>query len=156
MSDQDFFFDEEEQAEDKSAKTAERVERAATEKAPAVPAAGMQSVSMTVASLIGVVALLVGIIIGIIIPAGASTGVPAPTSTGTGAAAPQLSPEELQSGELPSGHPDIGAVPAAKLRDQQPRLRRRHTSYTCAGPVGVVARACTISNPLGGVSCGNQ
>lgn len=115
MSDQDFFFDEEEQAEDKPAKTAARVERAASGTAPAASAAGMQSVSMTVASLIGVVALLVGIIIGIIIPAGASTGgVPAPTSTGTGAAAPQLSPEELQSGELPSGHPDIGAVPGGE------------------------------------------
>ena len=62
---------------------------------------------MTVAALIGVVALLLGVIIGIVIPSGGDS-TPAPTATTGGVSAPQLSPEQLESGSLPEGHPDVG------------------------------------------------
>lgn len=115
MSDQDFFFDEDESpAEEtketkKATKTSGTAPKKATQK-PAAPApSGEKSVTMTIASLIGVVALLVGIIIGILIPAGGTGNVPAPTTpTGVDATAPQLSPEQLEGGQLPEGHPDLG------------------------------------------------
>lgn len=118
MSDQDFFFDEDEApAKETAPKKGASSDKAATKgkpasadaEAPAAPAA--QSVSMGVAGLIGVIALLAGVIIGVIIPVGGSD-VPAPTSTvptqGTEQSAPQLSPEQLEGGELPEGHPPIG------------------------------------------------
>ena len=81
-----------------------------------------QTVPMTIAGLIGVVALLAGVIIGIALPSGSNqTAVPtqpAPNAVPQGGApAPQLSPEQLQGGELPEGHPDIpggmgGSAPA--------------------------------------------
>lgn len=111
MSEQDFFFDEEEQAaaEKPVAKKTDSPSATAPGK-PAVVAAGAQSVSMTIASLIGVVALLAGVIIGIVLPVGASTDVPAPTTpAGTESQAPQLSPEQLESGQMPPGHPQVGA-----------------------------------------------
>jgi hypothetical protein len=62
---------------------------------------------MTIAGLIGVVALLAGVIIGILIPTGTSQ--PAVTTPTTPAvSAPELTPEQLQNGELPQGHPEIG------------------------------------------------
>jgi len=111
VSDQDFFFDEEEQAAEKpAAKATERPARAEGAKPVATGSttSTAQSVSMTVAALIGVVALLAGVVIGILIPAGADTTVPEPTTTGT-QAAPQLSPEQLESGQMPPGHPQVGA-----------------------------------------------
>lgn len=133
MSDQDFFFDEEEttvtgakETVKPSAKSESKPEPAArksapkpasTKPAPAKPAGGSspffeQSVSLTIASLMAVIGLLVGVIIGFLVaPDGGtvSTGTPAAT-TGTDAAAPQLSEEELSSGALPEGHPDIGSM----------------------------------------------
>jgi hypothetical protein len=116
VSDQDFFFDEDEApAQKPEAKSAAKPAGAkAQASAPrtrtaAVPASA-QSVTMTVAGLIGVVALLIGIIIGILIPTGGTqvtsptTGVP---SMGTGTQAPPLSEDALQ-GEMPPGHPPIG------------------------------------------------
>lgn len=115
--DQDFFFDEDEQAApSKEAKPARQstsnTSRTADVAAPAA-APGMlaQQVSMAVASLIGVIALLAGVIIGILIPIGTSSAPTAPTTIAPGAgggSAPQLSPEQLQGGELPEGHPNIG------------------------------------------------
>jgi len=111
VSEQDFFFDEEEQAEEKpAAKATERPARAEGNKpaAAAPSASSAQGISMTVASLIAVVALLAGVVIGILIPAGADTNVPDPTTTGS-QAAPQLTPEQLEGGELPPGHPQVGS-----------------------------------------------
>ncbi|MRR13771.1 hypothetical protein EG835_15285 [bacterium] len=118
--DQDFFFDEEETAVETPAEPAKSSGSKATAKATAPAAApaaqaasGVQTVTMTVAALIGVVALLVGVIIGIVIPVGATDNVPAPTTTGTGATAPELSPEQLEGGALPEGHPDISGLSTA-------------------------------------------
>ena len=114
--DQDFFFDEEETVEEKPAPAAKSSGSKAPAKASAAPAAAStaapaaQTVTMTVAALIGVVALLAGVIIGIVLPVGASDSVPEPTTTGTSATAPTLSDEELQSGTLPEGHPDISGM----------------------------------------------
>ena len=122
MSDQDFFFDEDEKP---AAKAPVKRAGGATGAAKpagktAVPAAGPAStvatVTMTVAILIGVIGILIGAIGGIFIGRGlASTTVaspgltaPAASGTGTGSGAPQLSPEQLQ-GDLPSGHPAIGS-----------------------------------------------
>ncbi|MBA4370907.1 MAG: hypothetical protein C0418_04940 [Coriobacteriaceae bacterium] len=111
MSDQDFFFDEEEKpvAPAKGAMTgAKTVAKGAAQPVSAVGVPFFdQSVSMTVASLAAVCALLLGVIVGFAVkPAGIS--VPAAVSGGTGGAgAPQLSEEQLGSGQLPAGHPDI-------------------------------------------------
>lgn len=130
MSDQDFFFDEEEQVAKEAPKTSSKSTKAAAPKAdkaapvarkaspaPAPrPAGGIfeQSVSMTVAALMTVIGILVGVIIGFVVaPDGAtvSTGT-TPTTTGAGATstAPQLSEDQLNSGSLPEGHPDISSV----------------------------------------------
>ncbi len=118
MSDQDFFFDEDETpAEKPAAKSASG--RKDSTPAPAVRQKAMttvsasrtQTVTMTVAALIAVVALLVGVIIGILIPTGGAQPVPSPVTApapGTGVARP-LAPEELE-GDLPAGHPDIGGM----------------------------------------------
>jgi len=113
VSDQDFFFDEDEKPEEKP--EPKKSGSSSTKQAPAkarstAGPASERTVTMTIASLIGVVALLVGVIIGILIPAGGSTNLPAPTQGGTGVSAPQLTPEELESGSLPEGHPDISGM----------------------------------------------
>jgi len=114
VSDQDFFFDDEEQAAKPAAKPAAKQASgtkapAATRPKAAVPA-GAQTVTMTVAGLIGVVALLVGIIIGILIPTGQQqTGSPAGGMPSLSQPAPPLSDEAMQGG-LPEGHPDIGGM----------------------------------------------
>jgi hypothetical protein len=115
--DQDFFFDEEETAiEEKPVPAAKAKKTKVTDTAAAPvgavgPAAAVQTVTMTVAALIGVIALLVGVIIGIVIPVGGAGSVPQPTTTGTSATAPQLSEDQLQGGALPEGHPDISGMP---------------------------------------------
>lgn len=120
MSDQDFFFDEDEQpkAAEKSAPAkrtggSSKSAGAKSSKSAAAPeaAAGAQSVSMTIAGLIGVIALLVGVIIGILLPLDGSTGTAGVGATGSpaGQTAPQLSPEQMQGG-LPQGHPDINSM----------------------------------------------
>jgi len=118
VSDQDFFFDEDESPAEEAKETKKPAKTSGTAskkvaQRPAAPApSGEKSVTMTIASLIGVVALLVGIIIGILIPAGGTGTVPAPTATGIDATAPQLNEEQLESGELPQGHPDVGDMGA--------------------------------------------
>ncbi|MDF1543025.1 MAG: hypothetical protein P1P71_07890 [Anaerosomatales bacterium] len=126
MSDQDFFFDDDEAQADKpaaksAAKPAGAKARASAPRTKTAAApAGAQSVTMSVAGLIGVVALLVGIIIGILIPTGSpqvtspSVGVP---SMGTGGTqAPPLSEQELQ-GEMPPGHPPIDDMTGGEATD---------------------------------------
>ena len=115
MSDQDFFFDEDEQSAKAPAKasTSTKTSKSA---AAAAPAAGSgQSVSMTVTALVGVIAALLGMIIGIFV--GQSMAGPTVPTVGTGApigvpqqAAPQLTPEQMQGGELPQGHPEVGSA----------------------------------------------
>ena len=117
MSDQDFFFDDE-AAEAKPAEKAAPAQQAAKQaprpKATAAPA-GAQTVTMTVAGLIGVVALLVGIIVGILIPTGGNQagspagGLPSGMETGGGSMARPLSPEELEGG-MPEGHPPVDSM----------------------------------------------
>lgn len=118
MSDQDFFFDEDEKADEEVAEKPAR-KQASGKPAPRQTAArqsaagygGGQSVTMTVAALIAVVALLVGVIIGILIPAGASTTTPSPAASDAGSmTAPQLSDEQIQSGVMPEGHPPISGA----------------------------------------------
>lgn len=115
VSDQDFFFDEDETAapKPKASKPAASSKPASRQAAPAP--AGVQSVSMTVAALIGVIALLAGLIIGVLLPIGntASTATSTTATTGattSGSSAPQLTQDQLNSGQLPAGHPDISGA----------------------------------------------
>lgn len=128
MSDQDFFFDEEEETPkpavkasskgvSKGAVKASGSEQKSAPKPAARPAAKAaspsimeQNVSMTVAALMTVIGLLVGVIIGFVL---------APDSVGAGSstteqtseqAAPTLSEDQLNSGQLPAGHPDISGA----------------------------------------------
>lgn len=105
MSDQDFFFEDEERTEESAPAKASAKQPAAKagSAAAGVPFA-QQSVSMTVAGLVAVCTLLVGVIVGILLPGSAATVNPVVPGTSS---APQLTPEELGSGELPAGHPDI-------------------------------------------------
>ena len=137
MSDQDFFFDEEETAPEpktgkdtgaakpsvnRSAKPAPTARASAPKPAAKAAAATSgpaffeQNVSMTIAALMTVIGLLVGVIIGFVAaPDGTtfSTGTSAtPAATDSGATAPELSEEELSSGALPEGHPDISSMGA--------------------------------------------
>ncbi len=111
MSDQDFFFDDEEQAAEKpAAKQASGHQSAPAPRPKAVAPASAQSVTVTVAGLIGVVALLVGVIIGILIPTGQQeAGSPAGGLPSAIQPAPPLSDEAMQGG-MPEGHPDIGGM----------------------------------------------
>jgi hypothetical protein len=141
LSDQDFFFDDEEAeaAEETEAKkpaakrgTASKTASTSASKpapkaaAKAAPASSGsffdQQVSVAIASLIGVIALLVGIIGGYML-AGPSTPV-APsagtTQTTPGAVAPQLSPDQLNSGQLPAGHPAVGGAGATPSKPATP------------------------------------
>lgn len=112
VSDQDFFFDEDEApTKDTSEETSKPVKSSGASRPAATGAAApaAQSVSMAVAGLIGVIALLAGIIIGIILPVGGGSSIPAPGPGATvpSTPAPQLSPDQLDS-DLPPGHPPIG------------------------------------------------
>lgn len=115
MSDQDFFFDEEEKpaAPAKGGNTGAKAPARAA--APAASATGIaffdQSVSMAVATLAAVCALLLGVIVGYAVkPAAVTVPNTSGAATGSGAAAPQLTEEQLGSGQLPAGHPDIGGL----------------------------------------------
>jgi hypothetical protein len=120
VSDQDFFFDEDEKPA-KSAGTpapkktgssasgsgASKPSKTSTDAAP------VQTVSMTIAILIGVIGILLGAVIGLFV--GKSMAVPSvavtpSAGTGTTQQAPQLTPEQLQGGELPAGHPSVGGA----------------------------------------------
>jgi len=113
--DQDFFFEEEAPAKasqpskgSKSSGAARPTAPSSSAKGTAAAAPAENTVSFTNAALIAVVTLLVGVIIGVMLPiGGTNTNTNTPAATGT-TPAPQLSPEDLESGELPPGHPSIG------------------------------------------------
>ncbi len=117
MSDQDFFFDEEEAApapkprQSRSASRAESAPAAAERESSGGGSFFAQDVSMSIAALMSVIALLVGVIVGIVMPdqGQSSTVGTTQTSAEQGAAAPQLTEEQLNSG-LPEGHPDISGM----------------------------------------------
>ncbi|MDZ4168924.1 MAG: hypothetical protein U1E26_04610 [Coriobacteriia bacterium] len=129
MSDQDFFFDEDEATPEKTAeapkKSASSKPAASKEPAAAVAASGEQSVSLTVTVLVAVVAVLVGVILGIFIgrglaaPAPVATGMPGSTAPAN-QPAPQLTPEQLQGGEMPPGHPPVGGDAGAATGTAEP------------------------------------
>jgi hypothetical protein len=66
-----------------------------------------------VAILLAVIGVLVGVVIGLFIGKGmatpAITGTTAATS-GSSVPAPQLTQDQLNAGQLPSGHPDISGL----------------------------------------------
>ena len=114
MSDQDFFFDEDEKpakttGSSGSKQTASSAPKGSAAAASAAPVSA-QPVSMTIAILIGVIGILLGAVIGLFI--GRSLAAPSalntPTTVAPTESAPQLTPEQLQGGELPQGHPNIG------------------------------------------------
>lgn len=110
MSDQDFFFDEEDDVKPaaKGASKAAAAPKGNRAPQPAATPGGSffaQSVSMAVTSLVAVIALLVGLIVGILIPSGSATP---QTVSPAATVAPTLSEDQLNSGELPAGHPDVG------------------------------------------------
>jgi hypothetical protein len=132
LSDQDFFFEDEEAdtTEKTEAKKPAAKNGAASKAAPkaaskpvvkAEPAEKAeqaasgsffdQSVTMAMASLIAVIALLVGVIGGFLL-GGSNTAGEVPASSAVapaGTTAPQLTPEQMNSGKLPQGHPTVGA-----------------------------------------------
>jgi len=122
VSDQDFFFDEDEKPAKSGGnapvkKTGSSPSRTGSKSAAssAGTSASGQSVSMTIAILMAVIGVLLGAVIGLFV--GRSMAVPAVATVGAGAAttqqAPQLTPDQLNSGELPAGHPSVGGAPAA-------------------------------------------
>lgn len=134
MSDQDFFFDEEDEAVSEapkaSSKSGGKTQATARQSAPksraAAPAqvapapAAEKQVSMTVAALMAVVSLLLGVIIGFVLPGGtqnSTTSTGAAAGTGSTTMPGPLSEDQLSSGELPPGHPPVesmGATGAAE------------------------------------------
>lgn len=127
VEDQDFFFDEE--SDNKPSKPAPKAKpaggakkaapaKAAPAKAAATPASSdapmyLQTVTMGIAGLLAVCALLVGVIVGMFIPRGGATESLGTAGTitapqGGGGTAQPLTPDQLNNGELPAGHPNIG------------------------------------------------
>jgi hypothetical protein len=139
VSDQDFFFDEDEtasQATEGKAAAAKSSVKSASRPAPAerkaaskpAPKAAVkpevttprgpsffeQSVSMTIAALMTVIGVLAGVIVGFIVAPDSTTVSTGSTATSasaeSSAAAPTLTEEQLSSGALPEGHPDISSM----------------------------------------------
>jgi hypothetical protein len=131
VSEQDFFFDEDEQPKQPAKQSAKSSDSTKSSK-PAAASSTPGSVTTTVTALVGVVALLIGVILGIFVGQSLATptvsgngGISTPTQgapqqggmgqggTGGEQAAPQLTPEQMQGGELPQGHPDINSMNAS-------------------------------------------
>jgi hypothetical protein len=134
VSDQDFFSEgeETEPKDDKATKASGKTAPAKSgpkpaSKAPAKATATAtkapqpetsffdQTVTMAMAILLAVVGLLLGMIVGyFVFSGGAQTTATAPDSlqtpstTGTGTAAPPLTQDQLNAGQLPAGHPKVG------------------------------------------------
>jgi hypothetical protein len=75
-----------------------------------------QTITMAMASLLAIIGLLLGVIIGYFIFSGGAGQVPStpatgslqtPGTTATGTAAPPLSQDQLNKGQLPAGHPQL-------------------------------------------------
>jgi hypothetical protein len=121
VSDQDFFFDEDEKpaakapsknAPAKKPASSSSAKGGSSSKAAAAPAP-QQSVTYTIAALIGVAALLLGVIVGILLPVnigGSTTATPEASIPGAQTQAPALTNEQMQSGALPPGHPNVGGT----------------------------------------------
>ncbi len=107
MSEQDFFFDEE-----ADAKPAPK--KASATNGTSAPSNGSffaQDISVAIAALMAVIALLLGVIVGVLIPSGGTTsGVSTSAPASISEPAPQLTPDQLDSGELPAGHPDLSGM----------------------------------------------
>lgn len=138
MSDQDFFFEDEEAetTDGKSPKPGAKPTPAksgskpaprpasksgsAAAKAPQAPPSFFdQTVTVAIASLLAVIALLLGVVIGYFVFSGsgqtvvtAPGSITAPGATGTGTPAP-LTQDQLNSGQLPAGHPKVGGSTVA-------------------------------------------
>jgi len=112
VSDQDFFFEEDEQPKETVTTGTPGKSGAARPATSAAAPSTVQTVTMSVAALIGVIALLAGVIIGLVIPTGPGATAPGtvttPGATQGSGTAPQLSPEQLEGGELPPNHPPVG------------------------------------------------
>jgi hypothetical protein len=118
VSDQDFFFDEDEKpAASTGAKKGSASAKTAAPAPRGTESADAQSVTLMVAVLIGVIGLLLGVVIGLFVGKSMATPAITATTTGVGAAvsAPQLTQEQINAGAgaLPEGHPAVGA-PAAE------------------------------------------
>lgn len=125
MSDQDFFFDDEEEKQEEAPKASKPAAPKAAARRPAAAAPMSfwnQSVTTTITALVAVIAMLVGVIVGIALPVGGSGGTVVNTGgvgTGPGVSAPALSPEEL-GGELPPDHPPIEQLAGEGATDTAP------------------------------------
>jgi hypothetical protein len=112
----DDFFEEEETPKVKrtSKKTAKKaVSEKAKKQSAEVQSVIPQQVDLTWTIALVVVAFVVGFLIrGLFIPAGASYRSPTQgfNPPGGGQYAPALTPEQMEKGELPAGHPPIGGT----------------------------------------------
>jgi hypothetical protein len=131
VSDQDFFFDEEPTKPKSDApapksgasKSGSKPVTSSKAEPPAVVPFLEQNTIMSVAILIGVVGLLVGLIGGYLLGSAQTQPAAAPATGAVGTVpsgsdqggAPVLTEEQLNSGQIPTGHPSItgtGAVTA--------------------------------------------
>jgi hypothetical protein len=130
MSDQDFFFEDEQEVIEKPKKTKGG---AAAKKAPAktapkksAKASPVDSAAFTFSSivvvLIAIIALLIGFLVGILLGKSLTPPVQIAPTTSTGASpmggvgtdegtiAPELDDSQMEEGTLPAGHPDINGT----------------------------------------------
>ena len=63
---------------------------------------------MAVAALLVVIGLLVGVIVGVLVAPGGSDSTS--STTGITNTAPSLTSDQIESGELPAGHPEISGA----------------------------------------------
>lgn len=146
MSDQDFFFEDEENEQDEAkteaksdksgskpapktpaksgtaaksttAKSSSTAAKAVASKAkqPAEPSFFDREVTVAIASLVAAIALLLGVVIGYFVFGGTTptatvgtTGAATQQGGAGSSAAPPLTQDQLNSGQLPQGHPSIG------------------------------------------------
>jgi len=114
VSDQDFFFDEEEDAKPAPKKATGKQVQTPVHSAPTASGSFFaQDVPMVIAALMTVIALLIGLLVGLVIPTGGTTANSGATTgaaaSGTGSA-PQLTQEQINSGQMPANHPDLSGM----------------------------------------------
>lgn len=130
MEDDDLFF-EDDVAEETPAQPAAKGSTKTASKAPAGKAAASKAaggspapprpqegdeeepgatMSVTIAVLGMIVALLIGFILGVVVEQRRIQAAPAGLSAAGGAGAPALTPQQLQQGQLPAGHPNFGNI----------------------------------------------
>ncbi|TDB38707.1 MAG: hypothetical protein D9V44_03190 [Actinobacteria bacterium] len=135
MSDQDFFFDEEEDAKPTPKKAqGKQGQTPARSAAPAQASFFAQDVPMLIAALMTVIALLVGLLVGLVIPTGGQAGVSNTAQTGAAVGAgtaPQLTQDQINSGQIPPNHPDLSGMTG---------------SGTASGSASATGSATTTSN----------